>query len=279
MAAPTITRNVVSGVALLSDLSRPGGVTLAFTERTGGVSTGPYASLNLDAFHGDDPTLVTENRRRALEALDLAYCGAKLINPLQVHGSTVLTVTSDDPAALDLVRAQAAKGADGIVCLVPDVPVMLLSADCALVTLVAQGGFAVVHSGWRGTFAEISGIALEKLCAATGSDAVSVRAYVWPHIERDDYQVSAELLDQFVNRFGPQVSGPDRTLDLSQAIRTTLLRRGVDERNMAFAGESTASNVQRFYSWRSEQGNCGRNAAIACLCGGQEGVSGGRASC
>ncbi|MBQ6411515.1 MAG: laccase domain-containing protein, partial [Atopobiaceae bacterium] len=55
MTAPVLTRRTVGGVTLLGDEHRPGGVTLAFTERTGGVSQPPYASLNLGSRCGDDP--------------------------------------------------------------------------------------------------------------------------------------------------------------------------------------------------------------------------------
>ena len=55
MQAPSLTRYVANGVTLLGDTSRPGGVTFAFTERTGGVSKAPYASLNLGSRCGDDP--------------------------------------------------------------------------------------------------------------------------------------------------------------------------------------------------------------------------------
>ena len=53
-----LTRQTSCGVTLLSDETRPGGVTLAFTERTGGASSAPYASLNLGSRCGDDPAHV-----------------------------------------------------------------------------------------------------------------------------------------------------------------------------------------------------------------------------
>ena len=65
-----LTRQTTCGVTLLTDESRPGGVALAFTERAGGVSEAPYASLNLGGRCGDEAAHVAENRRRALAALD-----------------------------------------------------------------------------------------------------------------------------------------------------------------------------------------------------------------
>ena len=57
----SLTRQTSGGVTLLTDESRPGGVTLAFTERTGGASSTPYASLNLGARCGDKVTVHAPN--------------------------------------------------------------------------------------------------------------------------------------------------------------------------------------------------------------------------
>ncbi|HYB48607.1 MAG TPA: laccase domain-containing protein, partial [Streptosporangiaceae bacterium] len=45
------------------------GVDTAVTARSGGVSSGPYATLNLSLSVGDDPARVLENRRRLAAAL------------------------------------------------------------------------------------------------------------------------------------------------------------------------------------------------------------------
>ena len=81
--APQLTRYAASGVTLLGDLRRPGGVTLAFTERTGGVSKPPYASLNLGSRCGDDPEAVAENRRRTLAALGASFGEILAMNALR----------------------------------------------------------------------------------------------------------------------------------------------------------------------------------------------------
>ena len=69
MAAPLLKSSECEGVALLGDPGRPGGVTLAFTGRCGGVSEAPFDSLNLGTHVGDDPASVAENRRRVLAAM------------------------------------------------------------------------------------------------------------------------------------------------------------------------------------------------------------------
>ena len=270
MPAPRLTRHSERGVTLLCDQRRPGGVTFAFTERTGGVSTGRYASLNLDD-REDDPSLVAENRRRALAAMGLEGLEGRLVVPLQVHGTKVLSIADADEGALSHVRREAMHGCDAIACVASGVPVMLLSADCALVVLVAPGGFAIAHSGWRGTLGEVSARALEALCGLCGARADEVRAYIGPHIGRDDYEVGDELRDRFVARFGGQVADGTR-LDLGRAIELTLERAGMDPLQVASVEASTASSTERFFSWRAEGPQVGRMGAIACLAGSPVGA-------
>ena len=131
-------------VALLADGSVPGGVTFAFTERTGGVSEGCHASLNLGDACGDEPSRVAENRRLALAAIGAAAWAGSLVAPHQVHGDHVVRVTSAEPEELLARRREAREGADAVVCTVPHVPALLCFADCVPVVVCAPGGFAEI---------------------------------------------------------------------------------------------------------------------------------------
>jgi YfiH family protein len=263
--SPSISRYVSEGVTLLGDTGRPGGVTFAFTERGGGVSEAPYASLNLGGACGDVAERVHENRRRALAALGAASCADRLVMPNQVHGDEVVVIHDATDAELSRVRDRADAGADAIVCLAREVPVMLCFADCVPVVLAAPGAFAVVHSGWRGTLARISGKAMGVLCEEAGCEPSVVKAYIGPHITGEDYVVSPELLDSFVNEFGSMVNrGRDR-LDLASAIQRTLTSVGARPCNLLDSNLSTARGTDRFYSYRAEGGTCGRHAAMAFM--------------
>ncbi len=264
MPAPQLVRMMSHGVTLLGDTACPGGVAFAFTERTGGVSTGCHASLNLGASCGDDPELVAENRRRALGAIGALGCADALITIAQVHGDRVLVV---GPHAMTPPEARKAgrEGADAVVCTQPDVPVLLCFADCVPVILVAPAAFAVIHSGWRGTFARIAGKAFATLVDAAACEPGDVRCYVGPHVGPDDYEVSQDLCDRFVGAFGPDVRVGERNLDLHAAVVAALVEAGARKDAIAHANVSTASHVDRFYSYRASGGNCGRHGAIACL--------------
>lgn len=262
---PHLTRHASQDVTLLGDSRRPGGVTLAFTERTGGVSEPPHASLNLGDACGDDEASVVANRRRLLAALGIGGLEGRLVNPRQVHGSTVVTITSGSDEALRDARRAARDGADAVVCTARDVPVLLCVADCVPVVIVAPQAFAVIHSGWRGTEARICGRALDALLEASGASADELLCYLGPHISADDYEVSPELAASFARSFGPEVA-PDAThLDLGRAIRKTLREAGVPDEAILDECPSTASCTERFFSYRAEAGSCGRCGAIAVI--------------
>ena len=69
--------------------SAPGPVR-AFTDRHDGVSSAPFAGLNLGAHVGDAPEHVMANRARLDEAIGLTSVWAD-----QVHGTDVLHVTDE----------------------------------------------------------------------------------------------------------------------------------------------------------------------------------------
>lgn len=266
MSGLSLDRYVSQGVTLLGDRRCPGGVTFSFTERTGGVSLPPLASLNLGLYSGDDPAAVAENRRRALVAMGVPeeHVG-RLVSPHQVHGTHVCVVRSAEPEALEAAREEALAGCDAVVCMTAGVPVLLVYADCLPVVLAAPGAFAVAHSGWRGTIGRISALALDVLCAETGCVPEQVQAYIGPHITGEDYEVSPELLQQFVDEFGESVARPGTRLDLAAAVRIALVERGVPEEQVLDSGLSTMQDTSRFYSYRAEAGTCGRIGAMAYM--------------
>jgi hypothetical protein len=263
MGAPELTEIASHGVTLLADPNRPCGVTLAFTQRTGGVSKPPFASLNIGALCGDDPAAVAENRRRVLASVGAEAFAGNLIAPKQVHGVDIVTVASNDPAAVSAAQECAALGADAVVCTATDVPVLLCYADCAPVILASPGGFSVIHSGWRGTIAHIAGLALVELLAATGDSVEDVYAYIGPHILGRDYEVSGDLMARFIDEFGSIVSSGENRLSLDACIRQTLYSQGVQPWQVADADVSTPQATDRYFSYRKEKGECGRHGAVA----------------
>ena len=157
-----------------------------FFTRQGGVSAGPYASLNCSRSGQDDPAAVQENRARAARHLGE---GAKLVGVTQVHG-----------AAVEVVDAPWAEGAgpraDAMVTARRGVALGVITADCAPVLLLdSRAGVAgAVHAGWRGAVAGV----LEATVAAMvglGAREASIAAAIGPCIRQASYEVGADLRD------------------------------------------------------------------------------------
>lgn len=258
----TPKRLVHNGVALVTDRSAAGtGVTFCFSERLGGVSPAPYASLNMGGSTDDDPANVRENRRRLLAALGAEDLLDAIVRPGQVHGCDVARITDVTAPVPDWVRSSC----DAVVCTVPNVVPLLVFADCVPVVIVTRGGFAVAHSGWRGTYGEISKAAARALMEETGAASDELAAYIGPHIATASYEVSQELADQFVARFGEAVVPTPRHLDLAAAIRTSLEAVNMPAERIVDCDLDTYELTDRFFSHRAEHGVTGRHGALAFM--------------
>lgn len=228
----------------LTSWDAPGPYVVAFSTRAGGVSEGPYASLNLGLLTDDDRGRVEENRRRLYRA-----AGAhpeRVSWPRQVHGARVI--------------AAGTRGveADGMWSDSPGEAMVVLTADCAPVALARLGGprpaIALVHVGWRGLLAGV----LPAAVAALGRGLVA--AAVGPAIGPCCYEVGSEVADPVRAAFGLGLVR-DGKLDLPGAVERALLAAGcvrVDRLDVC-----TACNPHRYFSHRRDAGATGRQGAMA----------------
>ena len=131
----------------------PGGRVL-FSTRRGGVSSGPYASLNLGRLTEDDGANVDANRERLAAAVGLPR--ERFLYGKQVHGARVRRAT--EPPGPTRPRADE----DGQATALEDAPALVFTADCLPVMLIADGAVAALHGGWRGL---ADGILAEGLAA------------------------------------------------------------------------------------------------------------------
>jgi hypothetical protein len=217
------------------------GVAAAVTARDGGVSDGPYATLNLSLSVGDDPARVLENRRRLAAALDADL--NDFVFARQVHGAGVAVVGDADRGSGASSLADAVDGADALVTTAPGVILAILTADCLPVVLhdPVAGVLACVHAGWRGTVAGVTAAAVAAL-RDLGSHPSDIVAGLGPAIAGDRYQVGPDVREAVTAAFGAAAAaflrpdlrpgaapkGADRwLLDLPAANRHALREAGV----------------------------------------------------
>ena len=235
-----IKTHPVSGAVYATPEPAPEGAKVWFFTRLGGVSEPPYDSLNVSTKVGDRAEAVAENLSRMRESMG----GLPSAWVKQVAGDAVARVS----------EAGLAGDADALVTRSEGLPLVVAVADCVPVALVGEGEVGMVHSGWRGTLAGISGK------AARGMEG-EARAYIGPCIRRCCYEVSWELARTFADKFGAEVV-TGRNLSLPAAIRRDLEAAGVSE--VHDLGLCTGCRPDLFYSHRKQGPQTGRNlAAVA----------------
>ena len=241
------------------------GIRHGFSTRQGGVSVGPYASLN---FGGDDQTkALAENRRRFNEALGLAG-GSSVVTARQVHGSRLV-----DSGVID-----ADTEADALATSRTNVAIGIRTADCAPILMAgidAHGAphIAAVHAGWRGAAANIAAVAVAAL-ASRGVRADQQRIAIGPTIGMRAFEVGDEVIaaarralsgdapKTFVNERGRH------HLSLVDLIRRLFLRAGIAPSNIDLVGGCTHEDATMYFSHRRDLGKTGRHLSAIVISDG-----------
>jgi hypothetical protein len=222
------------------------GYEIAFTTRVGGVSEGPYESLNLGRKSGDDVERADENRRIACEAIGADL--ERLALNHQMHSGRVLRA---EPGMRDAP-------ADGLWTDAQSLPILALSADCLPIALVRTGGsrpgVAVLHAGWRGLLA---GIVQAGVAALAGGD---LAAAIGPGIGPCCYDVGEDVAAPFRERFGEEVARSGR-LDMWTSAERALRSAGVE--SILRLDRCTSCEPEIFFSHRRDRGRTGRQGVLA----------------
>jgi len=240
---------------LVPDWPAPPAVRAVTTTRHGGVSHGPWASMNPADHVGDAAAAVAANRARLRRALVLP---AEPVWLSQVHGVGVVDAASagDRPAADAAWTAQP-----GVVCAV-------LTADCLPVLLADRAGrcVAAAHAGWRGLAAGV----LEATVAQLPVPPRELLAWLGPAIGPAAFEVGADVRAAFVEQdaqaAGAFTPGADGRwfADLYRLGRQRLASCGV---TAVYGGDwCTFLDSARFYSYRRD-GTTGRMATLVWLAG------------
>ena len=224
------------------------GARVAFSTRNGGVSDGPYRSLNLGILTDDDPARVTDNRRRLAGSVGLAPESVAMV--WQVHGGELAEWTEPPRAGGYAVPGAPLRQVDGHLTDLPGVGLLILGADCLPVALAGPGRVSMLHCGWRGLAAGI----VERAVARFPEPPA---AAIGPGIGRCCYEVGPEVLAAFEDLDGV-ASG--RMLDLRAVARARLEARGVSRIEDVDLCTSCRSDL--FFSHRRDSGITGRQGGV-----------------
>ena len=270
----------------------------AFSTRIGGVSGGFCSSMNLSLSREmsaglGQAGLVTdlpeeeawrrggsygpmgrflENHRRFADAV--GYDPENLVFSDQTHTDHILEVTEKDRGN-GYCRPNSFHDVDGLMTDRKGVAMMTFYADCVPLYLVdpERKAAALVHSGWRGTIAGIGTKAALLMKERYGSDPADIFAAIGPSICQDCYEVSSDVADRFLGKYGKTGDGsivkPGREghawLDLQEACRQNFLMAGLLPEHISAADICTAENSSALFSHRALKGKRGNLAAVLQL--------------
>jgi YfiH family protein len=223
------------------------GFVHGFPERTGGVSTGPRASLNLGFRWGDEREHVEENRRRV--AAMVGYDPTQLQVTKHVHGTRVWRVGEPQPDPPEF---------DGLVTDRVGPVLGAFAADC-IPMLFADPTARVIgacHAGWRGTVAGVAGNVIARM-AELGARASDTRVALGPSIGACCFEVGPEVVAAFRTALGDVpgmvVAGRAKDhVDLRVATCAVLERAGVRAEHVDASPPCTRCTPDRFFSYRRD---------------------------
>lgn len=236
---------------MLDTLELPGARAM-FSTRNGGVSEGPYRSLNLGILTDDEPERVTDNRGRL--ASEARLDPERVVMGWQVHGAELR-----EWDAPDATRAYAEPGGkklprvDGHLTTQARLGLLVLVADCFPVALADGERAAMLHCGWR----PLAGGIIER---AVGRFRRPPAAAVGPGIGGCCYEVGPEVLEHFGDVQG---AADGRMLDLRRVIEARLQAAGVNE--IAHLDCCTSCHPDLYFSHRRDDGLTGRQAGLCVL--------------
>lgn len=240
-------------------------VAVAFTDRHGGGSQGPYASLNLAARGEDDPSVVADNLRlvgRAFAhgpdaAQDPGVVAPPVVGMHQVHGADVHRV---GPEHLTAASAQRSPVADAMVTDVPGVVLMVRVADCVPVLFadVARGVVGAAHAGRPGM---VAGVVPNTVAAMRDLRAERIVAWVGPHVCGRCYEVPASMRDEVtavVPESYAETSWGTPAVDIGAGVRAQLEAAEVE---IVEAARCTIED-EALFSYRRQGPESGRMAGL-----------------
>lgn len=229
-------------------------------DRHGGVSLPPFASLNVGFSIGDSRAAVLANRRRVQERMGVRW----LASGRQVHGDDIYLLEHELEADLEV------DGFDAMITRQRDVGLVIQHADCQAVLLYDPGQEAIgaVHSGWRGSVANL----LEKTIAAMtrefGTDPKQVQAVISPSLgpccaEFVNYRQELPLAFQ-------QFMDDNRHFNFWQISQQQLLNCGLQENSITLPTICTSCSDDYFSyrrACRTADGTTGRNCSVIAMLG------------
>ena len=239
-----------------SVILREYGIAHGFFTRRGGVSSGPFESLNFAVGVGeitDDEAKVMQNYQLAAEVFGLNK--EDICRSYQTHTSVVEIATENDRGR-GISLPPYDHGVDGMVTLEKNLLLSVRTADCVPILLGDKNNkvCSAVHAGWRGTVGGIIDNAV-KIMVEKGVSLSDIVVAIGPCVGQCCYEVGEDVLKEFLKIsteckrfFTPR--GEKYMLDLVGANEFVLELSGIKNENISSLGLCTKCHEDKFFSHR-----------------------------
>lgn len=230
------------------------GVTAFSSTRHGGYSQGNHGEFNVNLYCSDDPEDIAENRKALCRMLKIPV--DRLIMPHQVHQTGIVQIGKTFLRLSDEVRRDVLESIDALMTNLPGVCIGVSTADCIPIILYDPEHHAagVIHSGWRGTVANIAGVAVTSMQMAYHSRPEALKAVIGPGISLEHFEVGDEVYEQFAAAGYPMAQIARRYekwhIDLWACCRLQLQDMGLKAENIQTAGICTYGHSDDYFSAR-----------------------------
>jgi polyphenol oxidase len=236
--------------------------------RHGGVSQGPYASLNVGLGTDDDSGIVLKNRHILAKAAGIPLESFVILN--QVHGTNVVVATGELKGSGSLDRESAIHETDAIITDQPGICLFVMGADCVPLLFFdpVKKVIGAAHAGWRGTVKNIALATVQKMKETFNCEGPDIRAAIGPSIGPCCYHVGGEVIDSILRSYGStdkyisyEYKDSLAHFDLWQTNKTQLIEAGLSQHNIIVANLCTHCNHNDFFSSRYDKSITGRFGA------------------
>lgn len=243
------------------NLANQSAITHFVSTRPGGFSSPPFHSLNL-AFHvSDNAELVAANREILATELNIPL--SNFVTAQQVHEANIAIVTEAMRGTGSTDFATALPATDSLITNIPNVCLMVLTADCVPLILFDPNKkvIGVVHAGWKGTVQLIAQKTVTVMQKQFGCSPVDIIAGIGPSIGSCCYEVGAEVIREIERNLPNRIEyilNKKGFFNLREANKNQLVQLGISEKNIEVAGICTRCHSDIFYSARKNGINTGR---------------------
>lgn len=258
-----------AAVMEFKSLSRFHGLRHTLSTREGGVSPAPFESLNLGFLTNDDPLNVSSNVRRLCETIDAPP--DHIVTAQSSHLGNILIIEDSRYCRRAEALRESPTSFDALICCVPNIPLLLTSADCSLSIFydTSKHLLAVVHAGWQGIALNIHRQTLQAMELKFGTQPQDVQVAVGPIVSAETYRIS-KARRRTLDALFPHGQLEDFAyfdeesthLDLKALLSFQLADLGLKE--IEFSPYSTDKSPELFYSARRE-GETGRFGLLTYL--------------